>query len=688
MTDPEICILHLDRKPTEPVKPFDDQTWKKVNDIQNQRHSMYKSSKFFKIILPEQLDGKCGYHRICYKDFTALPCNTDMDVDEADKLSVATPLLRSKVDHPTTSTSAVGIFEPICIFCKKNRKTQGRNKPEETPAHLETKQGGQSIEDAARLLNDQELLAKISGQDLIAKELKIHHSCRKNYIAKSKRIKDPDQTSTEQTDHRKAIDCIKSYVQQTLVDIEGAEKLQSLFKRYTDTLGSEDTSYTANKLCDRLINDFGCLLKICKRSNKEGIVLYNHLISPDIALKRADFDEKSLKETAFYIRKQILSSETADLPVPITVEAIKVGQANKPNSLTDFFNVLYTGTNKEPKSEQTGRLIDSVTDDVVYAVSHGRTKPGKHLSLALAMKSITGSRRVIEILNRFGHCTGYHVAETIETQLATEIAAHNKATPDGMVNAAELCTSLAWDNYDENTETLSGKGTLHDTVGICYQNIPAVVNEQPSETTDNDITDVPTERRPDISARSFKMDVAQLEPYRKKPRRSNFAYTTKHLIDPPHLLLIQHRDIFWMMNVATSPEVPMWVGWNASLTPDPLPKQHIGYMANISLPPTRLDVVAQTLKQSQRVALECHQNYVVVTYDLAVAKLAMQVQMAEAPLYDNVFVCFGAFHMLMAYFGCLGHLLDGSGGPDILTESDVLALGSLNGFLSGKHYNR
>ena len=100
MTDPEVCMLHLDRNSTETVKPFDDQTWKKVYDIQRQRRSMYKISKFFKIILPEQIDGQCGHHKSCYKDFTALPCATDTDVDE---LPAATPLLRSKVDHPTSS---------------------------------------------------------------------------------------------------------------------------------------------------------------------------------------------------------------------------------------------------------------------------------------------------------------------------------------------------------------------------------------------------------------------------------------------------------------------------------------------------------------------------------------------------------------------------------------------------------
>ena len=87
-------------------------------------------------------------------------------------------------------------------------------------------------------------------------------------------------------------------------------------------------------------------------------------------------------------------------------------------------------------------------------------------------------------------------------------------------------------------------------------------------------------------------------------------------------------------------------------------------------------------------AKECNQDCIIVTYDLAVAKPALQIHAQEKPAFDNVFICFDAFHILCAYFGVLGHFLADSGGPYALTESGVLASGSLNGFLLGKHYNR
>ena len=121
---------------------------------------------------------------------------------------------------------------------------------------------------------------------------------------------------------------------------------------------------------------------------------------------------------------------------------------------------------------------------------------------------------------------------------------------------------------------------------------------------------------------------------------------------------------------------------------DPLPLLKIKYTENITLPPTQINVVLETLKVSQRVAAECGQVYAAVTYDLAIAKPAMQIQVEESPRFDNLFTCFGAFHIALAYLGCLGSFKDGSCGPNIVTDSGILASGSLRGFLQGKHYNR
>ncbi len=64
------------------------------------------------------------------------------------------------------------------------------------------------------------------------------------------------------------------------------------------------------------------------------------------------------------------------------------------------------------------------------------------------------------------------------------------------------------------------------------------------------------------------------------------------------------------------------------------------------------------------------------------------MQAEESPLYGNVCICFGAFHITLAYFAGIGFVLAESVGTEILVETEVLASGSLNGFFAGNHYNR
>jgi hypothetical protein len=63
----------------------------------------------------------------------------------------------------------------------------------------------------------------------------------------------------------------------------------------------------------------------------------------------------------------------------------------------------------------------------------------------------------------------YNTIEELETGLAISIEERHSTIPNELQCKECLSTSLAWDNFDHNNETLSGKDTLHDTVSICYQ---------------------------------------------------------------------------------------------------------------------------------------------------------------------------------------------------------------------------
>ena len=100
-------------------------------------------------------------------------------------------------------------------------------------------------------------------------------------------------------------------------------------------------------------------------------------------------------------------------------------------------------------------------------------------------------------------------------------------------------------------------------------------------------------------------------------------------------------------------------------------------------------MVEEALKRLPKVAEECNKYNISVTYDLAIAKVAMQVQAAEKPRYDNVFhSTLDPFTLPVHFFSMFGKYLAESGGSHILNETHVIENGSLKSFLLGKSYNR
>lgn len=78
----------------------------------------------------------------------------------------------------------------------------------------------------------------------------------------------------------------------------------------------------------------------------------------------------------------------------------------------------------------------------------------------------------MDILSRQGYCITYPSILELETSAAYSCASNNQLCPSGIQPTSILSSGVAWDNYDRFVETSSGKNTLHDTVGIIYQNIP------------------------------------------------------------------------------------------------------------------------------------------------------------------------------------------------------------------------
>ena len=91
-------------------------------------------------------------------------------------------------------------------------------------------------------------------------------------------------------------------------------------------------------------------------------------------------------------------------------------------------------------------------DDALFIVNRGHVKPQKHVALGIALKSLTGSKKIIQLLNRFGHCLNYHCLEELETATAERIQERDEACPEGTEKNVAMglaSISMSWCKHSQ-----------------------------------------------------------------------------------------------------------------------------------------------------------------------------------------------------------------------------------------------
>ena len=188
------CILHVQAKQTKKqrldVLPFGETQWAAVQRAARKRRGKrnFTDSVYFGVVqsLPDEFpsESDVGYHVQCYKNFTAVTGDVAGEKETSDDRRV--PQLRSSTPVQDQQPSSSGILPPLCLFCNKSRKRL-KNGAVEFLGSCETLEASANIQEAASKLNDQEMLSKVTGADLVAKEAKYHHSCKSVYLMTANR---------------------------------------------------------------------------------------------------------------------------------------------------------------------------------------------------------------------------------------------------------------------------------------------------------------------------------------------------------------------------------------------------------------------------------------------------------------------------------------------------------------------
>ena len=244
-----------------------------------------------------------------------------------------------------------------------------------------------------------------------------------------------------------------------------------------------------------------------------------------------------------------------------------------------------------------------------------------------------------------------------------------------------------FDNFDQLLNDLTGMGSIHTAHGIMMQDIEGNPEQQGGTRPE-----IPAVSR--SGARSLKTDQVGNPPECYVTQQKSPSLTIQQLTCPggeEALKRAMRRNFVWVlirMMRTVSQDVPGWTGFTSLTDMPPTHLTTIDYYPVITQPITDYKTVQECLRYAEEATHEVNQQYVITTFDLGVCMKAYPLLWNNPKRYEKHIVLNGTFHLVCAYLKMVGKKMDGSGLSDILLETGLIASGSLQGVISGKHYDR
>ena len=344
-------------------------------------------------------------------------------------------------------------------------------------------------------------------------------------------------------------------------------------------------------------------------------------------------------------------------------------------------------------NDDLSRKILSISQDIIR-LSRKANKSvilPKHHALAMAVKNMSGSKNLISLLNGLGHCISNNMLYEHDTALAELQIKRGENFIPSSIKPNIHCT-LVWDNNDFGEETLSGKGTTHNTNGI-------IIQRQSNSHADNiPVSEamVSVHCKWKDKKRSIEAPPVNLSTYHGKKRSGPKPFGDKVSLELDYHMSAMEEGkkadaafFFTKLSKNENKVLPGWTGFNIQLKGNDIPPlTNIGYLPVIDASPVEMATIKTILDRSIAIADELGLENIDLVADQAIYSKLQEIRWHDESYSKRLVIRMGEFHTCMAFLACIGKRFGDAGLQDVLIESGVVASGSVTGVLNGHHYNR
>ena len=550
-----------------------------------------------------------------------------------------------RLSSPLASPTAAWIYPKECNICSKFR-VQHKNKKFE-PYKITTKNAQSAIKNAAKA-TDETLYIEISNLDLIAKEFKVHEHCYQNFTrgfshAQSSSLSSSSQAKPFIYDTGK-FEKVKEYVSIEVLGLGKAVSLKTLHQIYD--LCVDDTRYR-HKLKHRLQSQFRDKILFISPPGKRCEVI----ISTNCFDGKFNCNKDVIEIAANIIRNDIVKKfqGLVQSSWPPSSTELSSYERKPPESVYTFLNnLMKLDDHHADLSANSKRIVDSYAQDLVNGVTRGKVMQQKHFWSALGLHNLTGTRKIIDIIHKLGHCICYNTTceiETAQAECAIEASKEVNLLPLKPVSNEETVFTHYWvDNFDVIVEKMGGGGSINTTHLVAFQ-------EQSMQCRTSEVViNVPRKKRrtlyyEDINISSERVDKIS-EPERNMGISKMNDEEIKSLFNRQYLLWQYIRKLNSFNQI-----VPLFKGWAMQIRPiRTITKTVEIYLPPITTKVTDFVTIQKYLSFLQNQSESVNMPYVNITLDVGAAINAFKTVWTYPEQYNNVIIHLGSFHFLKENF--------------------------------------
>jgi hypothetical protein len=563
------------------------------------------------------------------------------------------------------------------------------------------------LNECARTLNDGKLLARLSGGDVVAQELKYHCQCltalyNRERAFLNRRKQEEGQTNREREVYAHVFSELLVYIIETKTSattgpvVFRLAELVTMYYQRLEQLGLDNPQVNATRLKDKLLAEIPELE--AHKKGRDVLLAFKDDIGTVLSKFEAYDEAIIITKAAKILRRRMVDHKSSfcgtfndqcvenSMPSVLLqfVSMIEHGADIKTQlkvgaSKTDFAMAQLLQYNCFAKFQEDGKLLRHSKD---------RETPFP-VFLGLSVYSKTRKKHLIDLLHDHGLSISYD--RVLEVSATLGDAAVSKYEAEGVVcpNILRkgLFTTSAMDNIDHNPSATTATTSFHGTSISIFQH-PTAQNEG--------ILQEPC--RIDCKVKK----ISNLPDSYTNVRPASFGGkvpSPPQIEKPPDLpCLVLKPEYEWLQKVSLSEAVNsdrLDISWSA---------HHASMKRGPQFKVTITSLLPLLREQAHSVATICHcldkiravvshlnpGQIPVVAADQPIFATAKQVQWHWPDKYgeDKFVIMFGGLHIEMAALKSIGTLLQDSGWTAALVESGIATAGTADSFLSASSVTR